>query len=147
VLGKLAFGPIADRWHPKNAMLIGCLLLSISIGVLTTAEPYWVVLVFAMIFGFAGGAPLVINPLLTGGYLGMRNFGALYGVLSLTTTIGGAAGPVGAGIYFDSQGTYLPVFYLFIALTLGIAVVAGVLKTTSGATDLKERSDAVAVAD
>jgi hypothetical protein len=77
----------------------------------------------------------------------MRHFGALYGVLSLTTTIGGAAGPVGAGIYFDPQGTYLPVFYLFIALTLGIAVVVGILRTVSGPTDRAESAQPVAVAE
>jgi nitrate/nitrite transporter NarK len=100
-----------------------------------------------MIFGFAGGAPLVVNPLLTSGYLGMRNFGAVYGVLSLTGTIGGATGPVGAGLYFDSQGTYLPVFYLFIALTLGIAVVSGVLKTAPGAVGPPQPGEAAAVAE
>jgi MFS family permease len=129
VLGKLVFGPIADRWQAKTAMLIGCLLLAVSVFVLTMAEPYWVVLLFAMIFGFAGGAPLVVNPLLVGGYLGMRNFGAIYGVLSLTTTIGGAAGPVGLGLYFDSQGTYLPIFYAFVVVMLGIAVLVATLKS------------------
>jgi len=38
--------------------------------------------------------------------------------------VGGAIGPVGAGIYFDRTGSYLPVFYLFVAMMLVAAVVA-----------------------
>jgi OFA family oxalate/formate antiporter-like MFS transporter len=129
ILGKLSFGPIADRWGPRLAMAIACGLLSISILVLTFAEPYWVVLTFAAIYGFACGAPLVINPLLTGHYLGMKNFGAVYGVLNLMATVGGAVGPVGAGIFFDTQKTYVPVFYLFIGLMVAVAVVAALMKS------------------
>jgi nitrate/nitrite transporter NarK len=60
----------------------------------------------------------------------MRHFGAIYGALNLVGTVGGAVGPVGAGIFFDSQDTYLPVFYLFVALMLGNALVAAFLKET-----------------
>ena len=128
VVGKLAFGPIADRWQAKNAMVIACLLLAVSIVILNTAEAYWAVLAFSATFGFATGAPLVLNPLLTSGYLGMRNFGAIYGVLNIMITVGGAAGPVGAGIFFDSQETYLPIFYFFVVLTLAIAAFSMLLK-------------------
>jgi OFA family oxalate/formate antiporter-like MFS transporter len=77
------------------------------------------------------GAPLIVNPLLTSEYLGMRNFGAVYGVLNAVSTLGAAAGPVGAGIFFDSQGTYLPVFYVFIALMLVAAVFSALVKPAS----------------
>jgi MFS family permease len=124
ILGKLSIGPLADRWSARNAMAGACVLFAVSIAILTSAQPYWIVLVFAALYGFACGAPLVLNPLLTSGYLGMKNFGALYGVLNIMGTVGGAIGPVGAGIYFDRQGTYLPVFYVFIVMMLIAAVVA-----------------------
>ncbi len=54
---------------------------------------------------------------------------AVYGVLNLMAMVGGAVGPVGAGIFFDAQKTYLPVFYLFIGLILAIAVVAILMKS------------------
>jgi MFS family permease len=128
--GKLAFGPIADRWGAKNAMLLGCCLIAISIIIVTRATPYWVVMVFSTLYGFACGAFMIVNALLTGHYLGMRHFGAVYGVLNLIATLGGAIGPVGAGIFFDTQATYLPVFYLFVVLMLGTAVVSALLKDT-----------------
>ena len=128
VLGKIAFGPLADRWGAKIVMAISCVLFSISIGFLINAKPFWVVLIFASIYGFACGAPLVINPLLTGDYLGVKNFATLYGILNIMGTIGGAIGPVGAGYVFDTYHTYLPVFYFFIPLMLLCGLIAIVMK-------------------
>jgi MFS family permease len=105
-------------------MAAACVLFAVSIAILAFAQPYWIALVFAALYGFACGAPLVLNPLLTSGYLGMKHFGALYGVLNIMGTVGGAIGPVGAGIYFDRAGSYLPVFYVFIAMMLVAAMIA-----------------------
>jgi len=124
ILGKLSLGPLADRWGSRNTMAAACALFAVSIAILTIAHPFWIVLVFAALYGFACGAPLVVNPLLTSEYLGMKHFGALYGVLNIMGTVGGAVGPVGAGIYFDRQGTYLPVFYFFAAMMLVAVLVA-----------------------
>jgi MFS family permease len=128
IVGILLSGPIADRWGARNAMIIDCTLFAVSIVVLAWARPYSVVLLFAVIYGLALGAPLVINPLLTGNYLGMRHFGAIFGVLNIMATVGAAIGPVGAGIFFDTQKTYLPVFYFFAALMLATAALSMLLK-------------------
>ncbi len=127
-VGKLSMGPIADRWGAKTVMAGASVLFSVSIGILTLAQPYWLVLAFAVVYGFALGAPLVINPLLTGDYLGIKNFATILGVLNVLATIGAAVGPVGAGIFFDAQKTYLPVFYLFLALMLVTAAISILLK-------------------
>ena len=132
IAGILLSGPIVDRWGAKIAMLIVCALFAVAIVVLASARPYWVVLLFAVIYGLALGAPLVINPLLAGGYLGMRHFGAIFGVLNIMATVGAAIGPVGAGLFFDSQKTYLPVFYFFAVLMLATAGVAVLLKAIPG---------------
>jgi MFS family permease len=130
IVGILLSGPIADRWGAKNAMVLDCALFALSIVLLTWARSYGVVLVFALIYGLALGAPLVLNPLLTGGYLGMKHFGAIYGVLNIMGTVGAAIGPVGAGLFFDAQRTYLPVFYFFVVVMLATAGVAMFLKST-----------------
>jgi MFS family permease len=130
-VGKLSIGPISDRWGAKNAMAGACVLFSVSIAILVFAQPYWVVLAFAGVYGFAVGAPLIVNPLLTSDQLGMKNFGAVYGILNALSTVGAAVGPVAAGIFFDSRGTYLPVFYVFIALMLVAAVFSALVKPAS----------------
>jgi len=131
ILGKFSFGPAADRFGSKNSMAVACLLFAISIGLLTFAKSYSVVMLFAVTWGFASGAPLVLNALLTGDYLGMKNFGAIYGILNIMANLGGSLGPAGAGFYFDSKGTYLPVFYLFIVLMLVGAAVSVLTKPAS----------------
>jgi sugar phosphate permease len=126
VLGKLALGPFADRCGAKNAMASACALLGVSIALVLFAESYWIVIAFASIYGFACGAPLTLNPLLTAGNLGMKNFGAIYGILNVLSTVGGAIGPVIAGEVFDKRGTYQPIFIVFI----GLIAVAGLLAVT-----------------
>lgn len=123
ILGKLTFGPLADRWGAKNAMAISCLLFIVSILLLPYAKMYLLTVVFAVIYGFACGAPLVLNPLLTADGLGMKNFGAIFGILNMISTIGGSVAPAGAGYFFQEYKTYYPVFYFFVFLS-AIAVIA-----------------------
>jgi MFS family permease len=58
----------------------------------------------------------------------MKHFGAIFGVLNIMATVGAALGPVGAGIFFDTQKTYLPVFYFFAALMAATALLATLIK-------------------
>lgn len=118
VFGKLALGPLADRWGAKNAMAGACVIFSVSILLVTIAHPYWLAILFASLYGFASGAPLTIYPLLTAGNLGMKNFGAIYGILNIMSTVGGAVGPVVAATVFTRHGSYLPIFFVFVGLTL-----------------------------
>jgi sugar phosphate permease len=129
IAGKLSIGPIADRWGARNTTAGACVVLTVSILILTFAQPYWVALAFAAVYGFGLGAPLVLHPLLTGDYLGMKHFGAIYGALNIMGSVGAAIGPVGAGFYFDRWGSYLPVFYLFIGMMLAGAIVALSMKS------------------
>ena len=131
IFGKFSFGPAADRFGSKNMMAVACLLFAIAIGLLPFAKSYSIAILFAFTWGFASGAPLVLNALLTGDYLGMKNFGAIYGILNIMANLGGSLGPAGAGFYFDSKGTYLPVFYLFIVLMLVGAVISLFTKPVS----------------
>ena len=62
--------------------------------------------------------------LLTGNYPGMKHFG----VLNIMGPVGAAPGSVGAGIFFDTQKTCLPVFYFFAALMLATALLATLIK-------------------
>lgn len=147
IVGKLSLGPLADRWGAKNAVAAACALFSLSLFVLTLAKPYGVVFLFAGTYGFACGAPLVLSPLLVADYLGMRNFGALYGILNIMATVGGAVGPVGAGMFFDLQGTYLPVFYLFIGLMLVTAMVSMLMRSLLQPMGVVEKTQVLGVAD
>jgi len=121
VLGKLAFGPIADRWGAGKTMAATFAIYTVSILVLMMAKPYWLAMVFAGLYGFACGAPLTLYPLLVVGTLGMRNFGSIYGNLLIAGAIGSAIGPYAPGLVVTRTGSYLPIFAAFmIFAALGV---------------------------
>jgi MFS family permease len=130
-IAKFSFGPVADRWGPKNTMAGACGLMAISIVVLTFATPYKIAILFAALYGFGVGAPLTVNPLLVGEALGMKHFGALYGILNLISIVGAAIGPVALGIVFDKQGNYMSALYVFIALMACTGVIAFFISSAS----------------
>lgn len=127
---KFAFGPIADRWGPKNAMAASCLLMAIAIWDLSNAFSYEIAIMFAVVYGFGVGAPLTVNPLLVAQTLGVKHFGAIYGILNLISIVGAAIGPVALGIVSDARTSYLSALYAFIGLMAVTAVVSYFIKPT-----------------
>jgi MFS family permease len=118
VLGKLAVGPVIDRWGSSRTMAMSSVLFALSYSILIHAHQYQVVMIFAGLYGFSLGAPLALNPLLTSDYLGMKHFGAVFGVLSVMGLVGGSVGPVIAGKVFDAQDSYLLILHSSIGLSL-----------------------------
>ena len=122
VVGKLGMGFIADRWGIRRAIALAFSIIVIGILLLIGAKTFPVACIFAVVYGFAIGAPLIINPALTAQCMGLRHFGTLFGILTLLSAIGVAVGPVLSGVIYDSMKTYIPAFVLFIAL----AVISGI---------------------
>jgi MFS family permease len=118
IFGKLAFGPIADKWGAKKSMAGVFIIFTISILILMLSRPYPVALVFACLYGFACGGPLTLYALLTVGNLGIKNFGLIYGILVFAGALGSAIGPYVAGMVFTRTGTYLPIFTAFMVFTI-----------------------------
>jgi MFS-type transporter involved in bile tolerance (Atg22 family) len=54
----------------------------------------------------------------------MRNFGAIYGILTLISIIGSGIGPVWAATVYDSEKSYASVLYIFAALMALSGVIA-----------------------
>jgi len=130
-IAKFSFGPISDRWGAKKAMAGACLLIAISImiGSIATSTEY--LILFAVLYGFGVGAPLAVNPILTSDALGMKNFGAIFGILNLLSIAGSVVGPVWAGAVYDSKESYVSVLYIFAALMVVSAVVAFFIRSVS----------------
>jgi sugar phosphate permease len=128
VLGKLSYGPLADRWGAPKASAGEFVFYTVSILALIFAGPFGLALVFAGLYGFACGGPLTLNPLLTVGNLGIKNFGTIFGILTVMASIGAAIGTVGAGAFYDRFETYLPIFAVFAVLTVLGAVCSAFIK-------------------
>ena len=125
VIGKIVMGAIADRWgvRPTVALAFGLILAGFLLLMGAGALP--VAFAFAIVYGLGIGAPLVVNPALTAERLGLKHFGAVFGILTLFTTGGAALGAVLTGFIYDAAGSYIPALLLFVALT-AVAGICGV---------------------
>jgi MFS family permease len=121
VIGKIGMGSIADRWGVRPAVALAFGLILIGILLLMGAGRLGIAFAFAIVYGFAIGTPLIVNPALTAELLGLAHFGAVFGILTLLNTGGAALGAVLTGRLYDLAGSYTPAFLLFTAL----AVAAG----------------------
>ena len=65
------------------------------------------IILFAMtINGYSAGTKLQIASYLTSAYGGLRNFGAIFGVIASLIAAGSGLGPVLAGYMYDRFGSY-----------------------------------------
>lgn len=121
--GRLIGGFLLDVIHaPYVAMVVflfpvvGFLFLGSGLGILP--------LVGAMCVGFAMGGEADLVSYMTSRYLGMKAFGALYGILFALLALGYAIGPAVFAASFDMTGSYHTAYWVFgIALLVVTALL------------------------
>ncbi|MGB1163917.1 MAG: MFS transporter, partial [Paracoccaceae bacterium] len=89
---------------------------------------------FMALYGFGhGGFFSVVSPTVAE-YFGMQSHGALFGIILFFGTIGGAIGPILAGMVFDYSGSYDSAFItLAILMALGLILVLTLPKAQAAA--------------
>ena len=116
IVGRLVIGFSSDRFGCRKSMMICCTVFVISFAVLLMAGEFWMLTLFAVVYGFAhGGFATLISPLV-GELFGLRSHGVILGIVIFCGTIGGAAGPILAGYLFDATGSYQSSFFVCIAM-------------------------------
>jgi MFS family permease len=119
--GQIGTGYLSDRvgrpwaWTLANAGFVLCFLLLLRLQ--GQPDP---VLMYAMVAA-QGLLAYGISPLYSAVPADLfpgRSFGAIYGTLSLATSLGAAAGPWGTGYLHDLTGSYVAAFWLCLALAL-----------------------------
>jgi MFS family permease len=131
IVGRLVMGGAGDRIGNKAAMVICFLCLVSSLVWLQLSNKLWMLLLFAMVYGFAhGGFYALIAPLIAD-LFGTRSHGVIFGIVLFVSTIGGAAGPVTAGYIFDITGSYGMIFGILTAMGIAGFIAALTLKPTT----------------
>lgn len=125
--GKLFFGAMADRYPARYAMALCFGLQAVGTILLlrtqTLGSPFW----FVIIWGFAMGGVIALEPLIVGECFGMKSFGVILGMVYVFTTVGASVGPPFAGFIFDINQSYLSAFVVFVAtyaLATGLSFLA-----------------------
>ncbi len=121
--GQISFGALSDRIGREWVWTIGCLGFVICyVSLIFLEHTPSSTLLYVMIFsqGFMGYAlTSVMGPVVAEIFEG-KHYGAIFGVLTVILTLGGAAGPWVAGEIHDATGSY----YWAFVLTIGLCAVS-----------------------
>ena len=107
IVGKLITGWLIDRISGSLLSMIAYGGPGIAYALLLRAEGAIEALAFAVfVLGYCSGSSLQLSTYLTTRYAGLRNFGAIFGILSSLMAAGAGVGPLVAGRVFDTTGSY-----------------------------------------
>jgi len=115
--GRILMGMAGDRIGNRPAYVICFVFLTISLGWLLVARELWMLILFAVIFGFGyGGLSTLISPIVAE-LFGLSSHGVIFGtVIMLGGTAGMAVGPLLAGHIFDITGSYQTAFVMYVVI-------------------------------
>ena len=125
MLSKVFWGAIGEKITGRNALM--CSFSVTIVGVMLMYNPIagplmWIAVA---VFGLGMGAFGPLYTMIIQDLFGLRNYGAISGLLGLTGVISFGAGPIMGGLSYDFAGTYKPII---LAASIGIAI--GVLLLT-----------------
>ncbi len=130
IIGKLATGWLMER---GNANWVGSLTLAASavafLMLLDSGRSPALVVGAMLIIGYTGGTKIHICAYMTSRYAGLRNFGAIFGVMSSLIAAGSGIGPVLGGYIYDSTGSYT----LLMLIGIPASLISGLLIFRLGA--------------
>ncbi|MFZ1123164.1 MAG: MFS transporter [Candidatus Binataceae bacterium] len=126
LIGKPAMGVLGDRIGGKNALALCLLLSAANTAFLLLARMFWVLVIFTVVGGLTGSAPIALGPLVQVETLGLKRYGSIAGLLGITFTLGAMMGPPIVGKLADVTGSYAVSFEVC-ALVAFIGAVASFL--------------------
>ncbi len=116
IAGRLAVGRLVDVIGGRNSYLFCFACLMAALGPLAYVSAHWALYCIVAVYGFAHGALFVVVSPTVAEYFGMRALGAIFGVVVFFGTVGGAVGPILAGMLFDMTGGYTLAFLTLMAM-------------------------------
>jgi MFS family permease len=111
-VGKAAMGALGDRIGGKNALGIGFAMIAAGVFILLNARQAAMLVLWLIVVGIAGAAPVALVPMVTAETFGLKRFGSLFGWLGTVVTVGLFSGPLLVGWMTDVTGSYTTPFEL-----------------------------------
>lgn len=133
LVGKFAFGLLADQWNQKRVFLanIGVMLAGAVLLATLKAGLFWPAVI---LFGLGWGGLYTLLQLLTVDSFGLKASGKILGTITVLDAIGGGLGIWLTGLLYDKTGSYqLPFGILVVLLTLALAAATQVRKQVATA--------------
>ena len=133
VIGRLSFGVLSDRFTKGRILSVALILHALAVLCLFRVHAFGALPGFVILFGMGLGGVAVLIPLMVGECFGLRAFGKVLGLVTISATLGGAVGPVVTGRIFDVMGSYQVAFILHIIAFMAGAVAITFLRRPGGA--------------
>jgi MFS family permease len=132
LVGRFAIGALADRIGRTLTLALMQASMAVSYLLWLVAGGYPALAIFAVWFGLSYGSIVSLMPAICMDLFGARAVSSIVGTLYSGAALGNLLGPVVAGAAFDRVGSYAPVIWGCIALSL-VAGAASVRIVRAGA--------------
>ena len=133
IAGKICFGFLAERLGARRAFIVDLLGHAAAVLCLAFAPSPLLMLAVTPIYGLFMGGTGVLLLLIVQETFGVRHYGAILGLINMSTILTFALGPLLAGASYDLTGSYAPAFASGSALFLCAAAVLRWTKDDAGA--------------
>jgi len=114
--GRFGFGYAADLVDKRFVMAGAYALLALAVLLFATIYQPWQIFLVLPLFSLGFGGIIPVRPAFQAEVFGMRNFGAIQGLVFTVATLGGLIGPVFAGWMYDQTESYRLSFVLLAAV-------------------------------
>lgn len=129
LLGRFTVGPFADRMGREALLAAMYAGLGIMLLVWWAASAWWLLAVFAVVFGICYGAYVALLPTIVMDLYGRRAVSGITGFLYTGAGLGTLAGPWLAGAAYDALGAYdLPIIGGSLCAFLAAAIVVFMIR-------------------
>jgi MFS transporter, OFA family, oxalate/formate antiporter len=127
LVGRFTIGAPADRMGRLPALCLMYAGLAVMFFLWSVASAYWVLVVFAVVFGVCYGAYVALLPTIVMDLYGPRAVSGIIGCLYTGCGLGTLVGPWLAGIAYDAVGSYQVPILAGAAFSLGAAACVVIL--------------------
>ena len=131
-VGMVLLGSVADRMGRKKTAIICTLVQAGTMVWLVWAEGFWMLCLFAVVYGLANGGLISSITAVLGDTFGLRSIGSILGVLDVGWAIGAAAGPFVGGLIYDISNDYSLAFLIGAAAMAIIAILIALIRRERG---------------
>ena len=132
IVGMNVVGSTADKIGNRLSLIFSFVIMAIALFWLVAAKEFWMLYLFAGIFGFAyGGMQVLLSPMVAD-IFGLRSHGVILATTAFIGTIGAAIGPIIAGHIFDTSGSYNLAFIICAIMASTGFILTALLKPIKG---------------
>jgi sugar phosphate permease len=133
IAARLMYGVMADIFPKKNvlAMSFGLTAVGLLIFEFLDGSSFTAVTFFAVIYGIGAGGTVPLRAPLAREHFGVKNFGSIFGVISFLTTFGGIAAAPITGWWYDTNGSYQPIWLIWVGFVVAAMILVLLLPRSS----------------